>query len=35
MSYLTLEEEIELHKNMLTEFDNWIGALSEKIDVVE
>ncbi len=31
MSYLTLEEEIELHKNVLTEFDNGIGALSEKI----
>ncbi len=34
MSYLTLEEEIELHKNMLTESDNWIGDLSEKILVL-
>ncbi len=31
MSYLTIEEEIELHKNMLTEFDNQVGYLSGKI----
>ncbi len=31
MSYLTLEEEIELHKNVLTEFSNPVGGISERI----